>query len=55
METTLSDEFLNVIGKSKGSQFFDDVIGHIEDIVLGEEFQVINILNRNYKIELLTP
>lgn len=41
MEATLSDESLDIIGKSKGSQFFDDVIGHIEDIVLGEEFQVL--------------
>ncbi|XP_049317598.1 ADP-ribosylation factor-like protein 2-binding protein [Bactrocera dorsalis] len=42
METTLSDESLNIIGKSKASQFFDDVIGHIEDIVLGEDFQALH-------------
>ncbi|XP_054728035.1 ADP-ribosylation factor-like protein 2-binding protein [Anastrepha obliqua] len=42
MEATLPDESIDIIGKSQGSKFFDDVIGHIEDIVLGEAFQALH-------------
>ena len=30
----------NIIKRQNSSEYFDIVIGHIEDIVIGEEFQV---------------
>ncbi|XP_005182347.2 ADP-ribosylation factor-like protein 2-binding protein [Musca domestica] len=30
---------IEIVGITRGSEFFDEVIGHIEDIVLSEEFQ----------------
>ncbi|XP_067642193.1 ADP-ribosylation factor-like protein 2-binding protein [Eurosta solidaginis] len=42
MDTALPDDCIDIIGKSQGSEFFDDVIGHIEDIILGDAFQVLH-------------
>ncbi|XP_036317951.1 ADP-ribosylation factor-like protein 2-binding protein [Rhagoletis pomonella] len=42
MDATASDECIDIVGKSHGNEFFDDVIGHIEDIVLGEDFQTLH-------------
>lgn len=30
----------NLIKRQNSTEYFDTVIGHIEDIVIGEEFQV---------------
>uniref|UniRef100_A0A1B0ABY9 ADP-ribosylation factor-like protein 2-binding protein n=1 Tax=Glossina pallidipes TaxID=7398 RepID=A0A1B0ABY9_GLOPL len=36
------DGQIDIVCQSAGSQFFDQVIGHIEDIVLSEEFQTLH-------------
>ena len=40
MEEPNDDSPIEIVGDAKGSTYFDQVIGHIEDIVLSEEFEV---------------
>ena len=35
----------NLTGRQNSTEYFDTVIGHIEDIVIGEEFQVCGHVN----------
>lgn len=42
MDYTDEDDSIDIICQTSGSEFFDQVIGHIEDVVLSEQFQALH-------------